>query len=210
MIPYIEYLGIPGTIAAVIVAVFFVMQIVGLLLDIKGKAVPFFMNIIGYFRRKKQEKEKIVQTLQKVEEQLGIIGTHCSAESIAERNEWMDWVNTRAHVYDDSITILNDKMSEVAAALRDNTVITEEMFVQTSRDRVIDFATKVSDPEVVVSREEFHRIFKVYQNYENFLENRKMTNGEIDINYQIIQEAYEYRIKHHSFAEDIRGYTKSE
>lgn len=84
--------------------------------------------------------------------------------------------------------------------------MTEEMFIQNSRDRIIDFATKVGDDRAVVSREEFNRIFKVYENYEGFLAERGMKNGEVSINYQIIEEAYELRIKNHSFSEDMRGY----
>lgn len=84
------------------------------------------------------------------------------------------------------------------------------MFIQSSRDRIIDFATKVADEKVPVSREEFNRIFKVYDKYERFLEDHKMTNGEIDIAYRIIKESYEIHMRNHSFIEDIRGYTPGE
>ena len=68
--------------------------------------------------------------------------------------------------------------------------MTEEVFVQSSRDRIIDFVTKVSNDFIPVSREEFNRIFKVHAKYEKFLKDHNMTNGEIDINFEIIQEAY--------------------
>lgn len=84
------------------------------------------------------------------------------------------------------------------------------MFIQSSRDRIIDFATKVADEKVPVSREEFNRIFKVYGKYEKFLEDHKMTNGEIDIAYRIIKELYEQHMRNHSFIEDIRGYAPIE
>lgn len=84
--------------------------------------------------------------------------------------------------------------------------MTEEVFVQSSRDRIIDFATKVGDDNAVVSREEFNRIFKVYDKYEKFLEERGLTNGEIDVNFQVVRDGYEVRTKNHSFLEDIRGY----
>ena len=61
----------------------------------------------------------------------------------------------------------------------------------------------------MVSREEFNRIFKVYAKYEKFLEEHEMTNGEIDIAYQIIKESYEQHLLNHTFIEDIRGYGKS-
>jgi len=80
------------------------------------------------------------------------------------------------------------------------------MFIQSSRDRIIDFAAKVVDENAPVSREEFNRIFKVYTKYEKFLEDHDMTNGEIDIAYRIINESYEKHMRNHSFIEDIRGY----
>lgn len=80
------------------------------------------------------------------------------------------------------------------------------MFIQSSRDRIIDFATKAADESMMVSREEFNRIFKVYDRYEKYIEERGLTNGEVDVSIQIIRESYEARIKNHTFIEDIRGY----
>lgn len=127
---------------------------------------------------------------------------------ITKRDAWMKWVNDRAVVYDDSIVAINQKLSDVAEALKDNTKMTEEMFIQSSRDRIIDFATKVGDKDAMVSREEFNRIFKVYDRYEQFLKKRGLTNGEIDINYQIIKESYGERLRSHTFIEDVRRFTK--
>ncbi|MBO5969811.1 MAG: hypothetical protein J6S14_15065 [Clostridia bacterium] len=206
MITYIEYLGLPGTVAVCLVAAFFFMQIIGLILDIKGKAVPMVMNIWGYFRKRRQEKEESKLMLAEVRQLLADVNAHYSADNIEKRNSWMKWVNDRADVYDGSISEINGKLDMVTQALQDNTKVTEEMFVQTSRDRIIDFATKVGRDDVIVSREEFKRIFKIYERYESFLEDRGMTNGEIDINYHIIEEAYERHVKNHTFAEDVRGY----
>lgn len=206
MIPYIEYLKLPSTIAVILVCIFFIMQIIGLLFDIKGKAVPMFMNIFGYFKKRKQKKKETEDTLLEVRRVLNEVNCHYSADNIAKRNDWMNWVNNRADVYDASIKEINEKLDLVTQALHGNTQVTEEMFIQTSRDRIIDFATKVSGDNVFVSREEFHRIFKIYENYEDFLERRNMTNGEIDINYHIIKEDYEKRTRERTFAEDIKGY----
>ena len=118
----------------------------------------------------------------------------------------MQWVNDRTKIYDDSIIAINKSLSEVTQALKDNTLLTEEMFVQNSRDRIIDFATKVTDESVMVSREEFNRIFKVYDKYEKYIEEHGLTNGEVDVSIQIIRESYETRMKNHTFIEDVRGY----
>lgn len=61
------------------------------------------------------------------------------------------------------------------------------MFIQNSRYRIIDFVTKVTDDSVIVSREEFNRIFKIHDKYEKFLEECGFTNGEVDIAIYIIR-----------------------
>ena len=207
MINYIEYLGIPLKIAIVLVAIFFAMQAIGEFLEFKGKVVPEFFKIRKWFTRRKREKAEAAQTLKDVQVLLNDVNSNYSADNIAKRDGWMQWINNRAEVYDESIKQLREALTEVMQALKDNTKLTEEMFIQSSRDRIIDFATKTSNENVMVSREEFNRIFKVYAKYEKYLEEHKMTNGEVDINYQIIKESYEQRLRDHAFTEDIRGYT---
>lgn len=207
MLNYIEYLNIPVKIALVLVVIFFSMQIIGEFLEFKGKVVPEFFKIRKWFTRRKREKAEAAQTLKDVQVLLNDVNSHYSADNIANRDGWMQWVNNRAEVYDESIKQLREALTEVMQALKDNTKLTEEMFIQSSRDRIIDFATKTSNENVMISREEFNRIFKVYAKYEKYLEEHKMTNGEVDINYQIIKESYEQRLRDHAFTEDIRGYT---
>ncbi len=207
MLGYIEYLNVPTKIALVIVVSFFVMQIIGEFLEFKGKVVPEFLKIRKWFTRRKREKAEATQTLKDVQTLLNDVNGHYSSDNIAKRDGWMKWVNDRAEVYDESIKQLREEFAEVMQTLKDNTKLTEEMFVQSSRDRIIDFAAKAINEDAVVSREEFNRIFKVYAKYEKFLEEHDMTNGEIDIAYQIIKESYEQHMRNHTFIEDKRGYS---
>lgn len=219
MIQYIEYLGLPGWIAIGLVGLFLALQVLGELLEFKGKVVPEVLKVRKYFARKRKEREDmrkavellpslqgIPATLTSVQKLLSNVDAHYSQDNIAKRDSWMQWVNDRAIVYDDSIVEISKNLTDVTQALRDNTKMTEEMFIQSSRDRIIDFATKAGNENSVVSREEFNRIFKVYDKYEKFLADRGMTNGEIDIAYRIIKASYENHLMNHTFVEDIRGY----
>lgn len=208
MISLIEYLKLPAVIGGIIVACLLVMQVIGSILDFRGKAVPAIMNIRKHFKQKKQEKQEAADLMKAVKNLLNEVNIHYSADNIAKRDSWMKWVNDRAITYDTFIKDMSNKFSDLVKALKDNTVITEGLFIQSSRDRIIDFATKVENKNTMVSREEFNRIFKVYEEYENFLKERGLTNGEVDINYQIIQESYEEHLRNHTFIEDIRGYKK--
>lgn len=210
MLNYIEYLNIPVKVALILVIVFFSMQIIGEFLEFKGKVVPEIFKIRKWISRKKNEKAEAAQTLKDVQVLLNDVNNHYSTDNIEKRNGWMQWVDNRADIYDESITQLRDALGEITQALKDNTKLTEEIFIQSSRDRIIDFATKVADEKSIVSREEFNRIFKVYTKYEKYLEEHELTNGEVDIAHRIIQESYEQRMRNQYFMEDIRGYTKSD
>lgn len=208
MVSFVEYLNIPAKIALIIIGVFFVIQIIGEILEFKGKVVPEIVKVRKYFKRKKLEKQEAAKRLEEMYELnkdvkvlLNDVNAHYSADNIAKRDSWMQWVNDRAVTYDTFIKEMGDKFADVVKVL-------EEVFVQNSRDRIIDFATKVSDENSIVSREEFNRIFKVHKKYEDFLEERKLTNGEVDIAHRIITDSYEGHMRNHTFVEDVRGYNE--
>lgn len=208
LIKAIEFLGLPTTIAISLVFLFLFMQVIGEVMEFKGKIAPEFLKIRKYFKRKKDEKDEAVKTQEKIKNLLEDVNAHYSADNIAKRDSWMQWVNCRANTYDDFIKEMSEKFASVTEALKENTRMTEDMFVENSRDRIIDFAEKVADPKYIVSHEQFRRIFRVYNDYEAWLEEHERTNGEVDMNYKIIQDAYAYRVSHHSFAEDMNQYTQ--
>ena len=127
---------------------------------------------------------------------------HYSEDNIAKRNEWMEWVNSRARIYDQSIA----ELTEMKQSIADNNKLTLDLYININRNRIIDFASKVANENILISKEEFNRIFKIYQDYEAILEQHHMTNGEVDIAYRIIQESYKERLQDHTFLEDVRGY----
>lgn len=206
MLQYIEYLRLPAWIGIALVALFLFAQVVGEILELKGKVVPEFMKIRKYFKRKKEEKRENAETLKAVKQLLADVNAHYSEDNISKRDAWMSWVNSRADVYDNSIVEIKDNLALVTTALQDNSKLTEELFVQNSRDRIIDFGILVADGEKIVSREQFRRIFKVHEDYEKFLKNRGLKNGETDIAMRVINESFATHMREHTFLEDVRGY----
>lgn len=211
----VEFLGIPATVAIVVVGIIFILQVIGEITELTGKVVPEALKVRKYFKRKKEEREKTAKTLQQVETLLKDVNDHYSKDNIAKRDAWMKtvnnnmtWVNDRAKEYDNSIVLINNALTEVSKALEANTKMTEDMFVETSRDRIIDFAEKASDYNCILSREQFRRIDRVYNEYEKFLSDRGRQNGEVDTAYALIQDGYKHRLKHHAFIEDMRVQTE--
>ena len=168
LINAIEFLGLPTTMAIVFVGLFLIMQIIGELLEFKGKIVPEMLKIRKYFARKKQEKNEITATLQEVKQLLADVNCHYSQDNITKRDTWIDdvntdrdWMHARANTYDQSILDIKNGLLEAANQLRSNTKMTEDMFIENSRDRIIDFAERASDSETILSHEQFRRIFRV-------------------------------------------------
>jgi hypothetical protein len=208
----IEYIGIPTTIGVTLVALWLLLQIVGEISEVCGKVVPEWLKIRKYFRRKKQQEEERVQTLKEVKETLDKLNKHYDVDNIEKRNEWMsqvdrtmEWVHERADSYDSSIEKITSTLSSTTDALNNNTKMTEDMFVENSRDRIIDFAEKASDYSCLLSHEQFRRIERVYNDYEKWLVDHNRTNGEVDTSYELIQDGYKYRMKNHCFVENLKG-----
>ena len=171
MIAYLEYLkenlNMPTKVGIIIVLLFVAMQLVGELLEFKGKVVPEFVKIRKYFTRKKKENIEMRNTLQQVQTLLNDVNQHYSADNITKRDKWMQWVNDRAKVYDASVTELTDLKDALAA----NNELTLGLYINTNRNRIIDFASRISREDNPVSREEFNRIFRTHHDYEDILKN---------------------------------------
>jgi hypothetical protein len=206
---YIEYLNIPTKIAVIFVIVLLVAQLVGALLSIKGFVVPEFMNIKKYFKKKKEERKAMVETLNNVKILLNEVNEHYSEDNITKRDSWMNWVNERAKVYDAGIVNLEEQMLQLQEKVAQNNEIALSLAIDTKRNFIIDFASKVVDENYPVTREQFNRVIKVYKEYEEIIEDNELENGEVDIAIRIIEESYEKHMKNHSFIENIRGYDLS-
>lgn len=202
MLDYIEYLKLPTTVACIIVGIFLFLQIIGEILEIKGKVVPEIMKIRKYFARKKHEREILHQLPDEFKKFKAILcdfESHYSKDNIAKRDKWMKTVNDKLRQNDESIKELDKKLDK-------NNKDTLSLLIDSKRNTIIDFASRVIDENAPVTREQFNRVFKLYDEYENIIESNKLTNGEVDIAYRIIKESYEKHMKAHTFIEDVRGY----
>lgn len=202
MTNYIEYLNLPTKIGIVIVAVILVIQIIGEILEFKGKVVPEFMKIRKFFARRKQEREilrQVPEVIKDVKETLRDFNGHYSADNIQKRDDWMTAVNKKLAQDEQWIRELSQKLDK-------NNADTLALLIDSKRTQIIQFATLVADGKTPVTREQFNRIFKLYEDYEDIIKKNGMTNGEVDISYRIIKESYETHMKNHTFLENIRGY----
>lgn len=202
MLNYIEYLNVPSQIAIALIAVLFVLQLIGEFLNFKGKAVPEIMSIRKYFSRKKSERKVIRElpnTIQDLKNIVNNIDKHYSADNISMRNKWIDSVNSKLATEDKLVRELDKKLDETNKDI-------VSILVDNKRDTIINFASRVSNSSVLVTKEQFNRVFKLYKEYEDLISKNGLTNGEVDIAYRIIVESYEEHLSNHTFIEDTRGW----
>lgn len=202
MLNYIEYLNVPSQIAIALIAVLFVLQLIGEFLNFKGKAVPEIMSIRKYFARKKSERKVIRElpdTIQDLKNIVNNIDKHYNADNISMRDKWIDSVNNKLMMEDKLVRDLDKKLDEANKDI-------VSILVDNKRDTIIDFASRVSNSSVLITKEQFNRVFKLYKEYEDLISKNGLTNGEVDIAYRIIVESYEEHLSNHTFIEDTRGW----
>lgn len=195
MLDSMQYLGMPTTIIVIVVAILLVMQVVGGVIEFKGKALPEIFHIKKYLARKKLEKEILIrlpETVDKLEKSVANINDHYNEDNISKRNDWMQSVNEKL-----------DTDHSLIRELKQDFILKD---INDKRNTIIDFASRISSSDTIITREYFNRIFKTYQEYEDMIKKEGLTNGEVDVAYHIIVEAYEERLLNHTFLEDERGW----
>lgn len=219
MIQYIEYLGLPVWIAIGLVGLFLASQVLGELLELKGKVVPEVLKVRKYFARRRKEKEnmrkmaelyptlqKVPEALDSVQKLLSNVDAHYSHDNITMRDTWMSNVDRRLEEAETAREENRQCIRSLAEKLDKNNADTLSLLIDSKRNTIINFADLVIDENKPVTREQFHRIFKLYEEYEDIIQKNNMTNGEVDIAIRIARESYEKHIRNHSFVEDVRGY----
>ena len=202
MINYIEFLNVPTKTAIALVGLFLVMQVIGEILEFKGKVVPEFVKVRKVFARKKQEKElakEMHKTLEEVKQLFSELNAHYYTDNIRMRDAWIKGVNQKLEKNDSMIKEIDKKLDQSNQAML-------SLLIDSKRNTIINFASFVIDEKNSVTREQFNRIFKLYEEYEEIITANGMTNGEVDIALCIIKESYESHMRNHSFVEDAHGY----
>lgn len=207
----ISMLGIPGSIATVLIVTFIVLQLIGELLELKGKLVPEWMKIRKFFKRRKLQEAERVQALKDVKELLSTVNHHYDEDNISRRNEWIaevnrniEWTHERAQVYDDSIFKLTSSMDNVVAELTKLRVQTEEDHAQRIRNKIIEFASKIVREDYRATKDEFNYIFRIYHEYEEYITLHHIQNDQINSCIEIIREEYSDYVRHNRFLEAKR------
>ena len=87
--------------------------------------------------------------------------------------------------------------------------MTSDLYKQSARGDILNFAHRLvnarkADKPVIFSREEFHKIRKTYDAYEEFLHTYGGTNGEVEDAMETIRKAERRELPNIEFLEDVR------
>lgn len=210
---YLEFFDqLPHSTLFFLMAAFGLMQGIGEVLEFMGVIVPEFMKLRKWFARRRKEREtlskmtdlmpsleQVPDALKKTNALLQSVDNHYSHDNITMRDNWMKDVNS-------NIDEIHQWMQEMSSKIDRNNEDTLEIRIENMRDTIIDFASYVSKESNPVTREQYNRVFKLYDKYEVVLAENGRTNGEVDIAISIIKRSYEKHLTDFSFIEDSWNY----
>lgn len=205
----IEYLGIPATVAIVLVAIFLIFQIIGEITEVCGKVVPEFLKVRKYFSRKKKEKEETKEMIQKCTELLSQFNSHYSDDNISKRNKWMNGIDTSVKNNDQLVHTLDAKMDKILKSNEDLKAQNEDLKAQNEdlktqldqvksnvleneadrlRSELFDCGNRCRR-KIRLHPEEMDHMREVYHKYSNVLHQ----NGPGEAEFQFITNYYNHQ-----------------
>ena len=210
MLEYIEflndYINVPAKLIAGVVILLLCLQLVGELLEFCGKVAPGFMKLRKRIKEKHEKERKrdellaaATEALEKTNQKLDEFTALYDEDNIKKRNGWM-------HSVDNGISKNEHDISSLAEKLEKIYDISMKDHIEALRSVILGFANRVNDKNCILTHEEFRRAFAAHEDYETFLKEHGLTNGQVDVAYRVISEDYADRLRNHEFLEDIKGY----
>ena len=187
--------------------------------DAKQARINQYNDMANTLKEIKQQQQSIKTQQEKVETLLNEVNSHYDKDNISKRDKWMlevnttmNWAKERSKVYDSSVKELKE-LTEIVktqtSAIDLNNKMTSDLYKQSARSDILNFSHRIinarrADRPLIVSREEFRKIRKTYEGYEEFLETYGGTNGEVDDAMEVIRQAERGEFDYIEFLEDIR------
>lgn len=201
-----DYINVPAKLIAGVVILLLLLQLIGELLEFCGKVAPGFMKLRKKMKEKHEAERKrdelliaATEALEKNNKKFEEFTMLYSDDNMKKRNVWMSSVNAEISENKEDIHALAEKMEKIYdISMKDH--------IEALRSVIIGFANRISDKNNIPTHEEFRRVFAAHEDYEAFLQENGLTNGQVDVAFRVVSEDYADRLRNHEFLEDIRGY----
>ena len=188
MVSLVEYLGIPGAIGVAIIAAYLIMQLIGEFVELCGKVVPEFFKIRKYFKRKKEEKIEMQNTIKECNQIISEFNAHYGDDNISKRDKWMRGVDKSVQ----EIQKLDGKMDKLLNAnedLREQLDQVKSNVLENEADRLrselFDCGNRCRR-KIRLHPEEMEHIRVVFNKYSNVLHQ----NGTGEAEFRFITDYY--------------------
>lgn len=194
MVELFERLGVPGAVISVIA---FVLLVAGAIKEFVTsfstfkKVFNWIKGIKKRIKKKKEARQKLEQSLLEAQKIIKDFSIHYSEDNISQRNNWISWVNNQAEDYNKTLASIDNTLSSLKKKLDKTTILAEETSLNQKRLSVLEFAARVNNPRYDYSKEYFLKMKKIIEEYEKYIEENNISNGEIDQAIKVIEEAYE-------------------
>lgn len=193
MVELFEKMGVPGTVISVIA---FVLLVAGAIKEFTNsfstfkKVFNWIKGIKKRIKEKKEAREKMQQSLLEAQKIIKDFSVHYSEDNISQRDNWINWVNSQAENYNKTLESIDNTLSSFKEKLDKTTILAEETSLNQKRLSVLEFAARVNNPRYDYSKEYFLKMKKIIEEYETYIEENNISNGEIDQAIKVIEKAY--------------------
>lgn len=155
-------------ITSLILGIFIIMSAVIAMFSIIGKFSEIIGKPVGWIKKKNQDHELLMKTIQ-------------SLTALQQKHEEYEKQSDR---YD----------NELRKDLKTLTDMFVDKEINDYRWEIINFADKISNGKNL-SKEYYIHCFHTYERYEKIIEENGLTNGEVELSMEIINQSYKEKLK---------------
>lgn len=165
-----------ASLITVVVGIMILLVAITAIVKVIGEASKWFGKPFKWVKAQNKETEKVDIIAKKYEE------LEVQLQKLRDDSAFQDKV----------IEVRMDDLSDKLKSLTD-IVIADR--VDRMRYEILDMASAISEQNRWYSMEQLRHTLKVYDEYEKFLNEHGMENGEVDLSIGIIQQAYQDKYK---------------
>lgn len=197
---YIEFFNIAGPVAAILIGLVLVAEVIK-----AGKIVyEFFATKVLKIQTKaakmKEKKEQLTDLILKNNLDLQDFMNNQTKLNSEIKTEIS---GVREDIRGDLDNIRSD-INDIRSGFNDLSNTVTDMQLESMRETILEFASALSSPNKnAYTKEQFTYVRKIYRQYTELIKKYDKTNDEVDLSMIIINDKYEYNVLHHTFVEDL-------
>lgn len=186
MLGNLEYLHVAPEVIVVLLIIIIVAEFAKYISTLWGLFASKYLGVKNKITTRKNLDKLIVE----------------SQNEILEIKKQQDLDRTTSERYDKEIKTDVEELKDLMGNLSKSVL---DVRISQMRTKIIDFAIDISSGKRQ-TRERYKNVMKTYHLYEDLIQKNNLTNDEVTISYEIIQDSYKECLKNQDFI-DAQKYT---